>query len=65
MIKYRVENLDALVPQHKKDGVTILDEIEEYSYGKFIHILDPENNKLELWEPIDRPFDKKSEGKTF
>ena len=53
MINYRVENLEALVEELKKEGVTVVDEIETYDYGKFVHILDAEGNKLELWEPID------------
>jgi predicted enzyme related to lactoylglutathione lyase len=53
MISYRVENLEALVEELKKSGVTILDTIESYDFGKFIHILDPEGNKIELWEPKD------------
>jgi predicted enzyme related to lactoylglutathione lyase len=53
MINYRVENLEALVEELKKGGVTIVDAIETYDYGKFIHILDAEGNKIELWEPID------------
>lgn len=53
MINYRVENLEALVEELKKEGVTILDKIETYDYGKFVHILDGEGNKVELWEPID------------
>lgn len=53
MINYRVENLEALVEELKKNDVTIVDKIETYDYGKFIHILDPEGNKVELWEPID------------
>jgi catechol 2,3-dioxygenase-like lactoylglutathione lyase family enzyme len=51
MINYRVENLVALVEQLKSEGVTIVDEIETYDYGKFVHILDEEGNKIELWEP--------------
>jgi predicted enzyme related to lactoylglutathione lyase len=52
MINYRVENLEALVEELKKEGVTILDKIEAYDeYGKFVHILDIEDNKIELWEP--------------
>jgi predicted enzyme related to lactoylglutathione lyase len=51
MINYRVENLEELVVELKKEGVTICDEIEVYDFGKFIHILDPEGNKIELWEP--------------
>jgi len=53
MINYRVENLEALVEELKKNGVTIVDKIETYDYGKFIHILDTEGNKIELWEPKD------------
>ena len=53
MINYRVANLEALVEQLKKDGVTIVDKMETYDYGKFIHILDMEGNKIELWEPTD------------
>lgn len=53
MINYRVENLESLVEQLRIEGVTILDNIETYDYGKFIHILDVEGNKIELWEPND------------
>ena len=53
MINYRVENLEALVEELQKEGVTLLDKIETYDYGKFVHILDIEGNKIELWEPID------------
>ena len=48
MINYRVENLEALVEELKKEGVTIVDTIETYDYGKFVHILDAEGNKVEL-----------------
>ena len=53
MINYIVSDLEALVAELKKEGVTILDEIESFDYGKFIHILDIEGNKIELWEPAD------------
>jgi predicted enzyme related to lactoylglutathione lyase len=53
MINYRVENLEALVTQLKAEGVTVLDEIETYPYGKFVHIMDLEGNKIQLWEPGD------------
>lgn len=52
MINYRVDNLEALVEELKKEGVTFVDTIESYDYGKFIHLLDPEGNKIELWEPL-------------
>jgi len=58
MINYRVQNIESLVKNLKKSGVTIVDEIEEYDYGKFVHIMDPEGNKIELWEPIDSVFTK-------
>ncbi len=50
MVNYRVENIEALVDELKSAGVTVLDEIAVYDYGKFVHILDPEGNKIELWE---------------
>jgi len=51
MINYRVENLELLIEQLKQEGVTVLDEIVTYPYGKFAHILDMEGNKIQLWEP--------------
>ena len=51
MINYRVENLEALVEELRKEKVTILDQIEDSDYGKFVHIMDLEGNKIELWEP--------------
>src|ERR1700730_19353639 len=53
MINYRVENLEALVEDLRKENVTIVDKIETYDYGKFVHILDIEGNKIQLWEPKD------------
>ena len=53
MINYRVEDLEGLVEQLKKEGVTIVDAIEASDYGKFVHIIDPEGNKVELWEPSE------------
>ena len=58
MINYRVENLVALVDELKKEGVTIADTIETASYGKFVHIMDIEENKIELWEPNDIEYEK-------
>lgn len=56
MINYRVQNIEGLVEELKKKGVKILDEIEVFDYGKFVHILDADGNKIELWEPIDSVF---------
>ena len=58
MINYRVENLVDLVAELKKAGVTICDEIATFDYGKFVHIMDPEGNKIELWEPLDDSLKK-------
>ncbi len=58
MINYRVENLEALVEQLIKEGVKIADKMEAVEYGKFIHIIDVEGNKIELWEPNDVEFEK-------
>ena len=56
MMNFRVENLDELLAALKEEGVTIVGEPEEYNYGKFGWILDPEGNKIELWEPKDDAF---------
>lgn len=56
MINYRVADLTKLVEVLTKEGVVFLDEMATYSYGKFIHLLDPEGNKIELWEPVIKPF---------
>lgn len=58
MINYRVQNIEGLVKKLKENGVTIVDKIETYEYGKFVHIMDLEGNKIELWEPIDSVFTK-------
>lgn len=64
MINYRVDNMEELLKKLKENKVTILDTIESYDYGKFLHILDCDSNKVELWEPIDGSFTKLYEGKT-
>jgi len=58
MFNYRVENLVALLEQLRKEGVQVVGEIEEYEYGKFGWIMDPEGNKIELWEPVDEKLKK-------
>ena len=61
MINYRVDNMQALVDQLKKAGVTITDTIETVEYGRFVHIMDIEGNKIELWEPNDLEYEKLGE----
>ena len=64
MINYRVENLDWLLKELKRDSVVVLDTVEKVDYGKFVHILDLEGNKIELWEPYDTEYGKITGGVT-
>ncbi len=57
MINYRVSDLASLVAVLKQEGMTICDTIESFSYGKFVHIMDPDSNKIELWEPNDLDYE--------
>lgn len=52
MINYTVQNIEGLINQLKENGVTILDSIETYDFGKFVHIMDADGNKIELWELV-------------
>ena len=56
MQNFRVEDLEHLLKKLSDEGVTIIGEMETYEYGKFGWIVDPEGNKIELWEPIDKVF---------
>ncbi len=51
MVNYRVEDLHALLAVLRTEGVQVQDKVEESEYGKFGWVLDPEWNKLELWQP--------------
>ena len=64
MINYRVVHLEKLLDRLKENGVTIVDSIQTFEYGKFVHILDNEGNKIELWEPNDIEYEKLVEGRT-
>lgn len=52
MINYRVDNLDELLAQLRANGVEIVQGPESHENGKFAWIMDPEENKVELWEPM-------------
>jgi D-3-phosphoglycerate dehydrogenase len=56
MFNFRVADLDALLGELKSEGVEIVGEPQSFDYGKFGWIVDPEGNKIELWEPIDSGF---------
>ncbi len=51
MINFRVENLDELLNALRADGVQVDPKVEDHDYGKFGWIMDPEGNRIELWEP--------------
>lgn len=59
MFNYRVKDLDGLLSKLKTEGVTVVGEPETYTYGKFGWIMDPDGNKIELWEAVDAGFDVK------
>ena len=51
MVNYRVDDLHALVAALREEGCNVLDKIDDSEYGKFAWVVDPEGNKIELWEP--------------
>ena len=51
MINYRVDDVHALVKALKEEGCNVLDKVDESEYGKFAWVIDPEGNKVELWQP--------------
>ena len=56
MINFRVNDVKAIIEDFKRKGLQVAGEIEEYEYGKFGWVIDPEGNKIELWEPVDEIF---------
>ena len=60
MLNFRVDDLNELLLHLTEKNVSVLDSIETYDYGKFLHISDPEGNRIELWEPIDSAFDNET-----
>ena len=51
MVNYRVDDLHALLKALKSEGCNVLEKVDESEYGKFGWVIDPEGNKVELWEP--------------
>jgi predicted enzyme related to lactoylglutathione lyase len=60
MINYRVVQLGQLLANLKAAGIQPVDSVEKTSYGDFVHLMDPDGNKIELWEPNDVEFAKMS-----
>ena len=53
VFNFRVDDLEGLLEQLRKEGVEIATEIMDYPYGRFAHIVDMEGNRIELWEPAE------------
>lgn len=51
MFNYRVDDLDAMLDKLRREGVQVDERVEEYEYGRFGWAMDPEGNRIELWEP--------------
>ncbi len=51
MVNYRVADLHSLLEALREEGCNVLDKLENSEYGKFGWVIDPEGNKVELWEP--------------
>ena len=51
MVNYRVENLAALLQALREEGCNVLEKVDDSEYGKFGWVIDPEGNKVELWQP--------------
>lgn len=62
MFNYRVDDLEKLLEVLKEEGVEIVGEMEVYDYGKFGWIMDPDGQKIELWEPNDNVYETMADG---
>jgi predicted enzyme related to lactoylglutathione lyase len=57
MFNFRVADLEGLLKELEQAGVEQVGELQVFDYGKFAHIMDPEGNKIELWEAVDEGFE--------
>lgn len=64
MINFRVEDLEGLLTRLQTDGVEVVGDVQQESYGKFAHIVDVDGRRVELWEPIDDEYEKLLDGLT-
>jgi predicted enzyme related to lactoylglutathione lyase len=64
MVNFRVQGLETLVERLRAGGVTVIDDIQSFEYGKFVHVLDVDGNAIELWEPVDAVFTDLYDGTT-
>ena len=64
MINYRVDDLDGLLESLRADGVEVVTEIEEMEFGRFVHVVDNDGRRIELWEPVDEVYDTEVTART-
>ena len=64
MVNYRVDDLDRLLESLRAEGVEIASEIEEMEFGRFVHIVDNDGRRVELWEPVDEVYDAEVSART-
>ena len=64
MVNYRVDDLDGLLDALRQSGVEIVGEIQEEPYGRFVHVIDNDGRRVELWEPNDEEYRKIVDGVT-
>lgn len=57
MVNYRVDDLDGLLVSLRDAGVEVVTEIEEFEFGRFVHVVDNDGRRVELWEPVDEVYD--------
>ena len=55
MVNYIVDDLDGMVADLRAAGAQVEDKVEEYDYGRFAWVTDPEGNRIELWQPANPP----------
>lgn len=56
MINYRVSNMNALLKELKAKGINTIDSVQTDATGSFVHMMDPEGNRIELWQPNDEEY---------
>jgi predicted enzyme related to lactoylglutathione lyase len=56
MVNYRVDDLHAVIAALRAEGCQVDEKVEESEFGKFGWVVDPDGNKLELWEPPAAPL---------
>lgn len=64
ILNLRVDDLDQMIADMRQEGVQLIGDVQEYDYGRFAYVIDPDGMKLELWEPNDEAYDEMNDVKT-